>query len=151
MVLFQAMMFLKTVRKISPLLKIKGCEKCLFNSALPKWFLSMKHFVLNIIFKTFFIFYHNITIYTPRGFPGGASGKEPACQCRRHGFDPRIRKIPWRRKWPPIPVFLPGESRGQRSLEGYDSWGCKESEMTEATQHMCMRSFQTEQCTLKIE
>ena len=43
--------------------------------------------------------------------PGGASGKEPACQCRRHkrcGFDPWVRKISWRRAWQPTPVFLPG-------------------------------------------
>ena len=53
------------------------------------------------------------------GLPGGASGKEPACQCRRckrHGFDPWVRKIPWRQAWQFTPVFLPGESRGQRSL-----------------------------------
>jgi len=53
------------------------------------------------------------------GFPGGASFKEPTCQCRRHkrcGFDPWI---PWRRAWQPTPVFLPGESHGQRSLAGY--------------------------------
>ena len=45
-----------------------------------------------------------------RGFPVGASGKEPAWQCRRHKtcrFDPWIRKIPWRRAWQPILVFLP--------------------------------------------
>ena len=45
--------------------------------------------------------------------PGGASGKEPACQCRRHkrrGFDPWVGKIPWRKAWPPTPGFLPGES-----------------------------------------
>ena len=48
-----------------------------------------------------------------RGFPGGTSGKEPACQCR---FDPWIGKIPWRREWQPTPVFLPGESHGRRSL-----------------------------------
>ena len=56
-------------------------------------------------------------------FPGGASGKEPTCQCRRqkrHGFDPWVGKIPWRRAWQPSPVFLPGESRGQRSLAGYN-------------------------------
>ena len=44
-----------------------------------------------------------------RGFPGGASGKEPACQCRRqkrHRFDPQVGKIPWRKKWQPTPVFL---------------------------------------------
>ena len=47
------------------------------------------------------------------GFPGGASGKEPACQCmrpKRQGFDPWVRKMPWRRAWQPTPVFLPGES-----------------------------------------
>ena len=43
------------------------------------------------------------------------------------------RKIPWRRARQPIPVFLPGESHGQRSLAGYSPWGCKESDMTEAT------------------
>ena len=55
-------------------------------------------------------------------FPGGSSGKEPACQLRRSqrcGFDPCVRKIPWRRPWQPTPVFLPGESHGQRSLVGY--------------------------------
>ena len=44
-------------------------------------------------------------------------------QCRsrrRHGFDPWVGKIPWRRAWQPSPVFLPGESRGQRSLAGYN-------------------------------
>ena len=60
------------------------------------------------------------------GFPGGASGKEPTCQCRslrRHEFDPWIRKSPWRRKWQPTPVFLPGGSHGQRSLAGYSPRG----------------------------
>ena len=48
-----------------------------------------------------------------RGFPGGASGKELACQCRRHkrhGFDPWVGKIPLRKAWQPTPVLLPGES-----------------------------------------
>jgi len=54
-----------------------------------------------------------------KGFPGGASGKESACLWKRHGFDPWVRKIPWRRAWQPTPVFLPGESRGQRRLVGY--------------------------------
>ena len=42
-------------------------------------------------------------------------------------------KIPWRRKWQLTPVFLPGESHGQRSLVGYSPWGHKESDTTEAT------------------
>ena len=70
------------------------------------------------------------------GFPGGTSGKEPACQCRRHkrhGFDLWVRKIPWRRKWQPTPVLLPGKSHGQRNLAGYSSWGCQESDTTETT------------------
>ena len=58
-----------------------------------------------------------------------AGGKESACQCRRHkrgSLDTWIGKIPWRRKWQSVPVFLPGKSHGQRSLAGYSSWGCKE-------------------------
>jgi len=76
------------------------------------------------------------------GFPGGTSGKEPTCQCRkhkRHGFDPWVRKIPWRRAWQPTPVFLPKESHGQRGLAGYSPQGCKESDVTEATEHACMQ------------
>ena len=45
--------------------------------------------------------------------------KESTCQCRRCGFDPWVGKIPWRKKWQPTPVFLPGQSHEQRSLEGY--------------------------------
>ena len=45
------------------------------------------------------------------------------------------REDPWRRKWQPIPVFLPGEFNGQRSLGGYSPWGCRESDMTEQLIH----------------
>ncbi|KAJ1063485.1 hypothetical protein K5549_021582, partial [Capra hircus] len=45
--------------------------------------------------------------------------------CRRHGFDPWVRKIPWRRAWQPTLLFLPGEFHGQRSLVGYSPWGHK--------------------------
>ena len=57
----------------------------------------------------------------PRGFPGGAAGKESPCQSRRCGFNPWVRKIPWRRKWQPTPIFLPGKFHGQRSLVGIES------------------------------
>jgi hypothetical protein len=56
------------------------------------------------------------------------SGKESTCQCRRHrrfGFDLWFGKIPWSRKWQPIPVFLVGKSHGQRSLVGSSPCGCK--------------------------
>ena len=46
-------------------------------------------------------------------------------------FDAWVGKIPGRREWQPTPVFLPGESYGQRSLEGYSPWGHKESDMTD--------------------
>ena len=70
------------------------------------------------------------------GFPGGASSKEPTCQCRKGkklGFDPWVRKIPWKRKQQLTPVFLSGESHGQRSLVG-----CRKLDMTEATK--CART-----------
>ena len=43
----------------------------------------------------------------------------------------QVRKIPWRRKWQPTPVFLPGEFHGQRSLADYSPWVPKESDTTE--------------------
>ena len=55
------------------------------------------------------------------GFLGGTSGQEPVCQCRRLGFDPWVRKIPWRRAQQPTIIFLPGESQGQRNLGGLPS------------------------------
>ena len=68
--------------------------------------------------------------YTSTELPYWLSGKESTCQCRRHGFSPWVRKIPWRRKWQVPPVLLPGNSHGQRSLAGYSPWGRKELDMT---------------------
>ena len=50
---------------------------------------------------------------------------------RRCGFTSWVGKIPWRRKWQPTPVFLPGKSHGQRSLGSYSPWGHKESDVTD--------------------
>ena len=69
-----------------------------------------------------------------KGFPRWLTHKESSCQgrkCKRWGFDPRIRKIPWKRKWQPVPVFLLEKFQGQRSLAGYSPWVCKESDTTE--------------------
>ena len=57
--------------------------------------------------------------------------KKSVCQCRRHKFHSWVGKIPWRRKWQPTPVFLPGKAHGQRSLEVCGLWGCKELDTTE--------------------
>ena len=66
------------------------------------------------------------------GLPRWLRGKESTCRRpKSHQLDPWVRKIPWRRKWQPIPVFLLGKSHGQRNLEGYSPWGCKESDVTE--------------------
>ena len=63
-----------------------------------------------------------ITLFPPSVV---AQSKESTCQGRRGRFDPWVRKIPWRRKGLPTPVFLPGESHGQRSMTGYNPWGLK--------------------------
>ena len=60
-----------------------------------------------------------------KGSAGRASGKEPACQCRRqkrHGFDLWVGKVPWRREWQPTPVFSSGESQVDYSPKGTKSW-----------------------------
>ena len=53
------------------------------------------------------------------GLPWWLSDEESTCQCRKFGSDPWVGKIPWRRKWQPTPVLLPGKSHRQRSLEVY--------------------------------
>ena len=78
---------------------------------------------INFKFSTKF----SLALQTATGY---LSSKEPACQCRRHGFDPWVGKIPWRRKWQPTPIFLPGKSHGQRILAGYSPWGSQKESWT---------------------
>ena len=59
--------------------------------------------------------------------------KNPPANAEDTGFDSWVRKIPWRRKWLPTPVFLPGKFHGQWSLGGYSPWGHKESDMTDCS------------------
>ena len=68
--------------------------------------------------------YHCTGIYHTRASQV-AQCKESTCQWRRCPFNPWVRKILWRRKQQPSPVFFPLESHGQRSLEGYSPWGHK--------------------------
>ena len=74
------------------------------------------------------------------GFPGG-SGQSICLQCRRPGFIPWVGKIPWRRKWQSTPVFLPGESHGQRSLAGYSPWGHSRTRLSDFTFTYAERYF----------
>ena len=95
---------------------------------------------------SFFSFLKNLSPFIFSGFSRWHSGKEPVCQCRRckrHGFDPWVRKISWNRKWQPTTVFLPGRFRGQRGLMGHSPWGGKESDMTEHV-GVCKESDMTE-------
>ena len=70
-------------------------------------------------------------IYAPtHNFLGGSDGKASAYSAGDRGSNPWVGKIPWRRKWPSAPVFLPGECHGWRSLVG-SPWGHKESDTTE--------------------
>ena len=77
------------------------------------------------------------------GLLGGSLVKNSSVNAgdRRHGFNPWVRKIPWRWKWQPTPVFLLGKSLGQRSLKGYSSGDHKESDTTEKLSvRVCTRS-----------
>ena len=63
--------------------------------------------------------------------PWCLSWQSVCLQCRRPGFNPRVRKVPWRRKLQPTPVLLPGKPHGRRSLVGYNPRGRRESNTTE--------------------
>ena len=83
--------------------------------------------------------------------PWWLSGKASTCHSRRQRFNPWIRNIPWRRKWQPTPVFLPGKSHDQRNTMGYSPWGYKESRTTEYTHtHTHTHITQSLFCTLEM-
>ena len=63
-------------------------------------------------------------------FPGGLEVKASAWNSGDPGSIPGSGRSPGEEKWQPIPVLLPGESHGGRSLVGYSPWGPKESDMT---------------------
>ena len=76
------------------------------------------------------IYFNDCLLYFLNDSPIAQTVKNlPAMQ--ETGFDPWVGKILWRRAWQPTPVFLRGESRGQRSLVGYSPWSSKESDTTE--------------------
>ena len=90
--------------------------------------LATVHYEIETVRKT----NNNIQLLVPMDFSRGSSGKELAYQCRRRKrswFSPWVGKTAWRRAQQPSPVFLLGESLGQRSLVGYSLQGCKESDI----------------------
>ena len=117
---------------------LTGCQHtaclCLLEASTPAG-VDWKRSPPPRIFKSPFLEPGKVTLNgVGERFPGGASGQEPTCQSsiwKRCGFDPWMGKIPWRRAWQLTPVFLPGESHGQRSLVGYGPQGWKELDMIE--------------------
>ena len=71
------------------------------------------------------------------GLPWWLRGKQPACSAGNAGDEGStfVRRISWRREWQPMPLFLSGESQGQRSLVGCSPWSYKESDKTKVTEH----------------
>ena len=69
----------------------------------------------------------NRKVITAKDFPGGSGSRESACNAGDPGSVPGSGRFPWRKEWQPTPVFLPGESHGQRSLGGFNPRGFKES------------------------
>ena len=87
------------------------------------------HKVFTAVSSPYVLKYQNTSVYiqysASRGLPRWFSGKESTGQRRRLRFHPWVGKIPWRRKWQPTPVLLPGKCHGQRSLMGYSPRGGK--------------------------
>ena len=86
--------------------------------------------------------------YILGGNPRWLSGKESTCQyrrCRRRGFDLWVRKIRWRRKWQPTPVFLPGKFPWTEEPGRLQSMGLQESDMTQPLNHHQTRAKYNEQ------
>ena len=102
---------------------------CVFSSLISCCTFSISHIFNTVGLNTEIVFFISLSqikadgsnYSLDRGFPGGATDKERACQFRRHkrsGIDPWIKKIPWRRKWKPTLIVMPGEFHEQRSLVG---------------------------------
>ena len=104
------------------------CEACHSLASIPQIWELVEilccSLLLCVLAESFFFF-------LILGLPSWLRWLRICLQCRRPEFDSWVGKIPLRREWQPTPVFLPGEFNGQKSLEGYSWWGCKELGMTE--------------------
>ena len=99
-------------------------------------------FLFLLLDSYFFQFLLEYSWFT--GLPRWLSVEKSICLCRRHRicrFDTWVRNIPWRREWHPTPVFLPGESHGQRSQAGYSPWGNKELKWLSHSAHTSQLTY----------
>ena len=99
------------VSTFSPLFAMKWWDQMPVSSFFECWVLLQLLLLVKLMFLS--------------GLPWWLNGKESACQCRRHGFNPWVGKIPWRRKWQPTLVFLSGKSLGQRIMADCHPWDRK--------------------------
>ena len=131
-----------------------ACPGCISKAMVPHHFVITDLFeILMILLRKELPWWGRLRFCTPNAggwglIPGpgtgSTSGKESSCQCRRHikyGFDLWVRKISWRRKWQPIPVFLPGESHGQRSLAK------SQTQLNQLSTHTLLRKGHFPRCT----
>ena len=132
---FTKIIWLCTQKFISKLAILFHWSVCpMYTSTMPFWLRWLCNMFWNQGFWVFQLCFSFSNFFGYLGFPRWLSGKESACQYRSHRrcrFIPWVGKIPWRRKWQPTPVFLPGQSHGQRNLASYSPQGRKESDMTE--------------------
>ncbi|XP_070145515.1 uncharacterized protein [Ovis canadensis] len=92
---------------------------CIFSILVSRLFIYDSILISRFWIIFTIIIWNSLSALSIYGFPGGTNGTGSTCQCRRCKrcrFDPWVGKIPWRRKWQPTPVFLPGEFHRQRSL-----------------------------------
>ena len=103
---------------------------------------KMYNITMYILYIYIYIYiYMHIHIFTDRTSPAAPMVKNLST-VQETRFNSWARKIPWRRKWQPTQIFLPGEFHGQRSLTGYSSWGHKQSNMTGwLTQHIFIYTY----------
>ena len=100
-----------------------SCQQSLTWGKLLPFISQLREFLE--LFLKISLFFSSETGNILQGLPWWLRQWRICLQCKRPGFDLWVRKIPWRRAWLPTPVFLPGESHGQRSLVDCNPWGCK--------------------------
>ena len=105
------------------------------SNSCPLMVLLANHLIFGCSLLLLPSIFPSITVFSNESAPWWLTQQSICLQCRRPGFDPWVRKIPWRRKWQPTPVLLTGKFHGWKSLVGYSSWGPKELDITEHTAH----------------
>ena len=107
------------------------------NFELSLYLLYLTQISTNTILE---ILLFDISLSTAHISLGGSDDKASTYSAGDLSLIPAAGRFPWRKKWQPTPVFLPGKSHGQRSLAGYSPWGGKESDTTERLHSLLQKS-----------